>query len=618
MALTTTRSSEQPRLDTRQPRRVVAPVALGILALLGVGVLCASHVLAARRGLLSAGADLRASRQALTKRDDRAANLALDRATRSLAGARSSATAFPLGIVRVIPIVGSPIRASVTAAGAGEDGVAAARVLTAASSSFPTSASASVDGHDLSAFHAAAARSQEAVTAADTLLARADAALAGPAGAVLGPVSSPARAMRAELARSRKELSAVGRGMSLLEQLTTSTAEVRLLVLSQDSLELRATGGYIGSYGVVHFSAGTVKLEKYEATGDLPAPNPPAPPPDGLGLYLPSGWGLSNVNWWPDFPTTAVAASEMYRRQGGGSVDGVLALTEYATARLVGAVGPLQLPGYPEPVVEAGFDKRTVYEVEQKVPEDVPRKKFLIDLANSLFTHLFALPAGKLPAVTDAVRRSLGTGDIQLWFRDVARQRLVAGAAVAGSLPKTDDDFLMVVDANMSASKANLDVTKQLDYTVDRDNNGRLVGHLRVTIRDDGAKSRINPLYNSYLRVYVPAGSTLIDPDGHQVANPALDGRYLVLTQPLVVQPEEQGVATFNYVLPDRISSAATYRLTWMRQAGTPNDRLRALVGGRSAHGDPAVRSLHVDRSMQSSGVVGWLRRRWLVRAIGL
>ena len=44
---------------------------------------------------------------------------------------------------------------------------------------------------------------------------------------------------------------------------------MRLLLLSQDTLELRATGGFIGSFGVLRFSHGTARLEDFRATEDL-------------------------------------------------------------------------------------------------------------------------------------------------------------------------------------------------------------------------------------------------------------------------------------------------------------------------------------------------------------
>src|SRR5205823_4118421 len=134
---------------------------------------------------------------------------------------------------------------------------------------------------------------------------------------------------------------------------------------------------------------GTAQLEHYEGFDQLPPPDPPMTPPPDLARSLPRWWGISNVNWWPNFPTTAATAQEMYRRQGGGNVDGVVAITDNLMADIVGVLGPIQLPGYDQPVVEDGFSERVIYEVEVKVPQDVPQKKFLIELSKVIFDRVF-------------------------------------------------------------------------------------------------------------------------------------------------------------------------------------------------------------------------------------
>src|SRR4051794_34137113 len=141
MTLTTSRPAAGERSPVRRGRRAGW---LALLAVGGLGLLAVSHVVTARRQLVLAGADLRASRGALSKRDDGGATAILDRADRHLAAAASASSGFPLGVLRFVPFVGSPARASTTASRAGWEGVAAARALVAASSSFPTSASAAV------------------------------------------------------------------------------------------------------------------------------------------------------------------------------------------------------------------------------------------------------------------------------------------------------------------------------------------------------------------------------------------------------------------------------------------------------------------------------------------
>jgi hypothetical protein len=569
---------------------------LATLAIAGFLFLAVTGLAQGRRNLLLARGNLSAARHALSERDDAGATARLDRAARQVASAKVSASVLPLRLLAPIPLIGSPARALSAAARAGTDGLAAGRIIAEASSSFPTSASATIDGHDLRAFHDAASHSQAAVEAAGRHLASAAATLAGPAGATLPPVSRPAKAMRAEIEEGRRQLEGLTRGLSLLGDLTSPQTDLRLLLLSQDTLELRPTGGFIGSYGVLTFSRGTARLDTFQATEDLPQPSPPLPAPAGLSRYLVRPWNIGNANWSPDFPTTAATAIDLFRRQGGGEVDGVIALTELATARLIGALGPLKLPSYAQPVVEEGFDLRAVYEVEQKRPFDVPRKKFLIELADVLFERLFDLPAGKLPAVADAVRTSIGAGDVQLWFRDAGRQQFVAGTQAAGSLPAASGDFLMVVDANMTASKANLEVTKQVDYRVERRADGRLVAQVRVEIRNDGAESDINPFYNSYLRVFVPAGSELLEPRSPTIIGHSPEHGYEVFAQALFVSPKQQQAVTFDYLLPESVDD--DYRLTWVRQVGTGRDRFRAVIDDRSFEVDPTRRTLVLERSL--------------------
>ncbi|HEV3503917.1 MAG TPA: DUF4012 domain-containing protein, partial [Actinomycetes bacterium] len=217
---------------------------------------------------------------------------------------------------------------------------------------------------------------------------------------------------------------------------------------------------------------------------------------------------LSNVGFWPDFPTTARTAVDLFARQGGGAVDGVVAITEHTMARLIGIIGPIQLADYAKPVTEDGFAERVLYEVELKRPLDNPRKKFLQDLSAEVFNRLFSLPADKVPAVIDALGRSAAAGDIQAWFSRPDWLVDIGGTAIDGALPAIDEgsDFLLVTEANMTASKANADLTRSFDYSVTKTDGGRLKATLRIEYRNDGPESIVNPYYNGRIRVYVPHG----------------------------------------------------------------------------------------------------------------
>jgi hypothetical protein len=53
-------------------------------------------------------------------------------------------------------------------------------------------------------------------------------------------------------------------------------------------------------------------------------------------------------------------------------------------------------------------------------------------------------------------------------------------------------------------------------------------------------------------------------------------------------------VETFDYLLPRSVVKNGGYRLTWLRQPGTPADTLTATLGDRTVKADPANRRLDI------------------------
>ena len=84
----------------------------------------------------------------------------------------------------------------------------------------------------------------------------------------------------------------------------------RYLVLTQNPAELRPTGGYTGSYGIIAFDQGHVTERTFKDVFllDWPWDFPLVTPPEELTNYLlgpDQPWQLADANWSPDFPTSA-------------------------------------------------------------------------------------------------------------------------------------------------------------------------------------------------------------------------------------------------------------------------------------------------------------------------
>ena len=104
----------------------------------------------------------------------------------------------------------------------------------------------------------------------------------------------------------------------------------RYLVLTQNPAELRPTGGYIGSYGILTFDRGrpTERTFRDSALLDFPWDFPFMKPPTELTNYLlgpGQPWQFADANWSPDFPTSARDALRLYENESGDDrIDGVI------------------------------------------------------------------------------------------------------------------------------------------------------------------------------------------------------------------------------------------------------------------------------------------------------
>ena len=124
----------------------------------------------------------------------------------------------------------------------------------------------------------------------------------------------------------------------------------RFLIEIMDRGEMRSTGGFIGSYGVMTISQGKIQPFTLSDIFALDIPyvkrvgysSPPA-----AYSWLPfKGFGLRDSNLSPDFPTSAQLGISMLAKEGGGSVQGVIAMNATTIERVMKIFRPVTVPGY--------------------------------------------------------------------------------------------------------------------------------------------------------------------------------------------------------------------------------------------------------------------------------
>lgn len=403
-----------------------------------------------------------------------------------------------------------------------------------------------------------------------------------------------------------------------LLRLTGADQWQRYLVVFQNNAELRATGGFIGSYALMDVEDGqVVNLEvpgggSYDLQGSLlelvAAPEP-------LRLVNPR-WEFQDANWWPDFPSSAGKLAWFLERSRGGSVDGVIALTNTVVERMLTHTGPLTLPAYGRTIDASNFRTETQAIVELEYDRQINRpKQFIADLAPALLERLQQLAPDQQQRALAELYQLLREKQLLVWSRDAQAQQVLDELGWTGTVePVGLSDYLMVVNTNIRGGKTDQDVATSLRHSVTVEAEGQLIVTLTITRTHQGAPTDTfaGLQNNSFVRVYVPAGSRLINaigfepPAGAVLERPdavlqndadleRIEGEHVrdeqtgidiyqahgktVFAQWLTVKPGEQKSATLTYQLPFRLPEAQhTYTLLVQKQPGSLGDELLSTV----------------------------------------
>ncbi|GAA4117653.1 hypothetical protein GCM10022215_18570 [Nocardioides fonticola] len=402
---------------------------------------------------------------------------------------------------------------------------------------------------------------------------------------LIGPLRRVLDELDPKLSALGRQLGAVESAALIVDRGARSGPPLRLLFLAQDSWELRPSGGFIGSYGILEIGRGRLHMATYRDATDLPFPRTAIFPPEPLRSNLPEPWNLTGAGWWPDFPTSARAAQQMVELSTGEKVDGVLGSTQQFLEDLLAAIGGrITVRGYPDVLTPETVSDRILYHVELKRPLDQPRKRFLTLLTEELFDRLETIQGKQSRDALSALGRAFKLRHLQLYLDDPADQAVLERADWTGSLTAPDrGDLFTLADANFGTDKANRWVHKDTTYTVTRLPSGRLVARVDVRTEDIGEQTSINPAYSSYLRIYAPPGAELVDAahHTHDVRTDTENG-LVTFGAGQTIRPQSAKTRRFVYYLPDSVLDGDSYRLFLRPQAGTPGDTItvRLDLGG--------------------------------------
>ncbi len=414
--------------------------------------------------------------------------------------------------------------------------------------------------------------------------------------------------------------------LSVIPQVVGFEEAKSYLFLLQNNNELRPTGGFIGTYGILKLNNGEIETFETDNIYNLDRSTQKIlqePSPWPIEKYLEQkDWALRDSNWSPDFPTAAKQALYFYeeenrilnelKEQGQEikgdqdviiedtipyeNVDGVFAMTPEIMEEILRLTGPVAVAGvrFTAENLQDELEFQVGKRFSQQGIATSERKAIILQLADEVKARLMTLPLHQVVDLFDVVFRSFDQKQIMIYSKDDSLQQLILDRNWGGEVHSSDADYLFVVDSNLASLKTDQYVNRFIDYKLEQEGD-KLKAKVDIIYQNNADFTWKSTRLRTYTRVFVPLGSELISSSGAMANDPirnhdGLQGQSQVSEDLgktvfgafISIEPHEVGTLSFEYYLPENIIQNGNYNLLIQKQPGVIHNLTLDLKFGKT------------------------------------
>ena len=291
------------------------------------------------------------------------------------------------------------------------------------------------------------------------------------------------------------------------------------LILFENNMELRPTGGFIGSYGVANFGGGKMNgleiNDIYSADGQLKGHvEPPSPIKNYLGE---ANWWFRDSNWDPDFPTSSQRAEWFLNKEMGQTVDGVIAVDLEPIKDILTYTGPIFLPDYNLTITADNLYEKTQEEAQaDSFAGSRQKASFLTALSRSLIAKIPKMNSKNRMLVLKAFYESLVGRHLQIYLHNDNVASALDKLGWDGKVKTYTcgescySDFFGDVEANVGVNKSNYFVKRKLNFKTNIDSQ-HITRNLTLSLTNSANPSLgLSGIYKSYIRIMIPSDAKVI------------------------------------------------------------------------------------------------------------
>ena len=281
------------------------------------------------------------------------------------------------------------------------------------------------------------------------------------------------------------------------------------LLAFQNYDEMRATGGFIGTYGVLKYENGEIKKLKIESiynldgslTKNIAAPGPFQPDIEK--------WGMRDSNWFADFPTSAKKLLQFYEMESE-TADGIVAITPQLFEDILKLVGPIEMTQYDVTLTPENFQDVVQTKTSKEYDKELNQpKKFLDDFAPILLNRMSDLKKEQWFTMFQIMKDNFAKKHILVYSADQDIQKKISNLGFDGKIIDAPHDYLSIINSNHGGTKTDLDVEQSVNLESRITTKGEIINTIKISRANSSTEVNKN-----FMRVLVPFGSRLIGTDG--------------------------------------------------------------------------------------------------------
>lgn len=270
-------------------------------------------------------------------------------------------------------------------------------------------------------------------------------------------------------------------------------ADQKWLLIFQNSNEIRATGGFMGSYSIIEINDGKVVSinteDIYDADGQFTGYTEA---PYGVKEYLSSGKGLRlpDANWNPNTPSSAEKILPFFALGNKKNISGIVFVNLEFAKNLLNFLGPIELNDYNTIVTQDNVDEVLRNRRDNFFPGSMQKKHMMSQLLTQIRIKIFKLDVDNLINLINLIAQEIQNHNLQFYSNiqevDNVFEKNNMRQTVA---TKPDADYIYLVESNVGINKSNKNITR--DVKIIKNNNQRII---QVNLQNNNQKPSTSKL----------------------------------------------------------------------------------------------------------------------------